>query len=303
MKKLLILLAVLSAMTCNAAEPIKIIVPFSPGGPADALARTIQTELSQELAQSVVIEYKLGAGGDIGAAYVANSNSKEVLLLLTSTAIVTNLLLKPTQSYDPNKLVLAGYIGTQSLVLVAGNKSPVKNFAEWRRSSATASYGSSGVGSATHIIGEIFAKSMDRSLQHIPYKGSAQATVDVVNGNVDCAFFFESFAIPFLQNQQLTAIAVAAPHRLSKLPDVPTFKELGIDKMTVQPWLALFANQSADAAELARVQSALAKVLKNTALFQRLGIDATDTKMPKDFLRQEQENYGRIVKNIKIQLE
>jgi tripartite-type tricarboxylate transporter receptor subunit TctC len=303
MKKLFMLLAVLSAMMCYAAEPIKFIVPFAPGGPADALARALQTELSQELAQPVVIEYKLGAGGDIGAAYVANTNSKEVVLLLTSSGIVTNLLLKPTQSYDPNKLVLAGYIGTQSLVLVVGNKSPMKNFAEWRKSSSTASYGSSGVGSVTHIIGEVFAKSVNQNLQHIPYKGSAQATLDIVNGNVDCAFFFESHAMPFLQNQQLVAVAVAAPQRLTKLPDVPTFKELGIDKMTMQPWFALFANQSADAADLARVQSALTKVLKNTALFQKFSIDTTDTKISKDFLRQEQENYGRMVKNIKIQLE
>ena len=267
MKKLFILLAVLYAMMCHAAEPIKFIVPFAPGGPADALARAVQTELSQELAQPVAIEYKLGAGGDIGAAYVANTNSKEVVLLLTSSGIVTNLLLKPTQSYDPNKLVLAGYIGTQSLVLVVGNKSPMKNFAEWRKSLSTASYGSSGVGSVTHIIGEVFAKSVNQNLQHIPYKGSAQVTLDIVNGNVDCAFFFESHAMPFLQNQQLVAVAVAAPQRLTKLPDVPTFKELGIDKMTMQPWFALFANQSADATELASVQSALAKILKIASLF------------------------------------
>jgi tripartite-type tricarboxylate transporter receptor subunit TctC len=303
MKKLFISLVLLSALICQAAEPIKIIVPFAPGGPADALARAVQNELSQELAQSVVIEYKLGAAGDIGAAYVANTNSKEVMLLLTSASIVTNLLLKSTQTYDPNKLVPAGYIGTQSLILAVGNKSPMKNFAEWRRSSATASYGSSGVGAATHIIGEIFAKSIDRDLQHIPYKGSAQATIDVVNGSVDCAFLYESFAVPFFQNQQLIPVAVAAPRRLAKLPDVPTFRELGIDKMTMQPWWALFANQSADAIELAKVQSALSKVLKNAALFQRFGIEVSDTKMPKDFLRQEQENYGRIIKNIKIQLE
>jgi len=303
MKKLFILLTLLFSVICHAAEPIKIIVPFAPGGPADALARSVQNELSQELSQPVVIEYKLGAGGDIGAAYVANNNSKEVVLLLTSASIVTNLLLKSTQSYDPNKLVPAGYIGTQSLILAVGNQSPMKNFAEWRKSSSTASYGSSGVGAATHIIGEIFARSIDRELQHIPYKGSAQAAIDVINGSVDCAFFYESFAVPFFQNQQLIPIAVAAPRRLARLPDVPTFRELGIDKMTMQPWWALFANQSADAAELGRVQFALVKVLKNAALFQRFGIEVSDTKMSKDFLRQEQENYGRIVKNIKIRLE
>lgn len=288
-------------MTANAA--VRIVVPFVPGGPADNLARTIQVSLAQELAQPVAIEYRQGAGGDVAAAYVANTDSKDVVLLLTSTGIVTNLLLKSNQYYDATRLVPVSYIGTQTLILAVGNKSAMRNFAEWRKTANSATYGSSGVGSATHIVGEVFARTIDRDLQHIPYKGIAQATTDVISGTLDFMFDYDTHALPFVQDQQLIAIAVAAPHRLARLPDVPTLRELGITGMDIQPWWAIFANQTADAADLMRTQAALTKVLKNTADYQRLGIEIKDTKISRDFLQQEQQHYSRIVKRINIHLE
>lgn len=299
--KLLAGLLLCSSISANAV--VRIVVPFAPGAAADNLARTIQPELSRELSQPVVIEYRQGAGGDIAAEYVTNTTSKDVVLLLTSTGIVTNSLLRSNQNYDFNRLVPVSFIGTQSLLLVVGNKSPMKNFVEWRRARSTATYGSSGQGSATHVMGEIFAKNLGHELQHIPYKGIAQATIDVLNGNVDFMFDYDTHAIPFVREQQLIAVAVAAPTRLSKLPDVPTFKELGINGMDIQPWWALFANPSADEADLSQVQSALVKVFKNTVLFQPLGIEVRGSAISKDFLQQERQRYNRIIGRTKIQLD
>ena len=308
MKKILATLFLLATGLAQATDVIKIVVPYAPGGPADLIAKVVQKDLSQELNRTVVLDYRQGAGGDIGAAAVANADSKETVLLVHSIGLVTNLSSKPS-TYNPDRLVPLINLGSQPLVLVVPVTSSLRTIANWRKSppGKSISFASSGIGSGTHIAGELYKSIIDKELTHIPYKGQGQLIPDLISGQVDSAFMFTVNAVPYVQSNQLYPVAVAATRRLQSMPDVPTFREYKMPEMDIQPWWVLFSNDTKNTAELEEIRTAMVRILSNKKTaqeYRNLGLEQYTTILPpKDFLDTEKSKYASIIKKSGIKLD
>ena len=292
----------------HATDIIKIVVPYAPGGPADLIAKVVQKDLSQELGRTVVLDYKQGAGGDIGAAAVANSDTKDTVLLIHSIGLVTNLSSKPS-TYDYSRLVPLVNLGTQPLVLVVPMTSGLKTVANWRNLPAdkNVNFASSGIGSGTHIAGELYKSIINKNLTHIPYKGQGQLIPDLISGQVDSAFMFTVNAVSYVQSNQLHPVAVAANRRLVSLPNVPTFREYHMPDMDIQPWWVLFANDSKNTGELDDIRRVMTKTLGNKKTAQEyynLGLETPANPIPPgNFLDIEKSKYATIIKKSGIKLD
>ncbi len=218
------------------SKPIKIIVPFAPGGGNDVIARQLAKELSELRKQSVLVENKPGAGGNIGTEYVARAPADEITLLLghTGTVSINPVLLKtgmdPTRDLEPIAL-----LASTSLVLVVAQDSRIKsvqNIIEFSsQRTAPFNYGSSGNGTGGHLTGEMFKEVTGVKMSHIPYKGTGPALVDVAGGQLDFMFSVIPPAMALIQSGKLRAIAVTSKKRLPILPDVPTVMEANIKSL------------------------------------------------------------------------
>jgi tripartite-type tricarboxylate transporter receptor subunit TctC len=218
------------------SKPIKIIVPFAPGGGNDVIARQIAKELSELRKQSVLVENKPGAGGNIGTEYVVKSPADEITLLLghTGTVSINPVLLKTgmdaTRDLEPIAL-----LASTSLVLVVAQDSKIKsvqNLIELSNQRAVPfNYGSSGNGTGGHLTGEMFKEVTGVKMSHIPYKGTGPALVDVAGGQLDFMFSVIPPAMALIQSGKLRAIAVTSKKRLPIFPDVPTVMESNVKSL------------------------------------------------------------------------
>jgi len=307
MLKKFIYLLFLIPCVCWAQKNIVLVVPFAAGGPTDSVARILQQSLIEELGKPVVIEYRPGAGGDIGSAYVANWSRDETVLLLQSTAFATNQALG-TPTWNRSALVPLGYLGTVSMMLVVGNKSKLTEFAEWRQLSPdkTISWGSAGVGSISHIYGELFKSKLQKNLLHVPYKGQSQSMSDLIAGVIDSAFVFSNTAEPFVKNQQVVAVAVGSANRVASLPNVPTFRELGVTGMDYYNWFILLTNQNTSIKERETIQKVLSKILSRPGTiktFQKSGLDVNYRNIDQSFVLKEVHRYQELIKTINLKVD
>lgn len=228
------------------SKPIRMIVPFAPGGVSDTSARIVAEKMSQHLGQSVVVENKPGASGNIGAQQVAQSepDGYTILLGFDGTLVINPHLQKvpfdPVKSFTP-----IGKIGDASLIIVVNPKIPVKNFTELlayaRTQPGGLSYGSAGTGSTPHLAGESLKQRTGIPLTHIPYKGGGQAMSDVVGGSLPMLFTAVAGAYGFVKNKQVQAIGVSGAARVTSLPEVPTLTESGVDDFVFDSWTGLLA--------------------------------------------------------------
>jgi len=263
-------------------KPVRLIVPYPPGGTADILARDLGARLGDELGQTVVIENRAGAGTAIGARHVAAAEPDGYTLFLgTSTSHVMNPAVNPQGvGYDPvGDFTPLAAIGEVSYAIVTRPDRGIASFQDLLTQAAhggrVLSYASAGQGSANHLAGELLANLANIQLLHVPYKGSAPALNDVLAGQVDFMFDLTTTSQAHIQSGRLRALAVTAPDRVLALPDVPTTAEQGKPELVVTSWFGVFAPAGLPAEVEEKLAASLQKVLaedENRANLARHGL-------------------------------
>ena len=255
---------------------MRVIVTFAPGGSSDVVARLISGPLQQKLGQTVVVDNKPGAGGTIGAAEAARAPADGYTFLLSNSAPISIspfMLDKPT--YDPVKSFNhVSYIGSVANVFVLHPSVPAKSVKElvaWIKSQKEAvNYGSGGIGSIGHIIGEVFKNEHKLSMEHIGYKGSGPMHTDLIGGRLKFAIDTLPQNVPYMQDNRLRAVAVTSPKRAGISPEVPTVIEAGQPKLVAENFLGLSAPAGIDAGIANRFHAVMAEVLADPVVNKRL---------------------------------
>ena len=306
-KKIFIALLFVTTSTFAATQqPIKLIVPYSPGGASDIIARLIQHDLEEKLKRTVIIEYKLGAGGDVGTAYVANASKNETLLILHSVGMIINSVTKPPV-FTTNNLHHVVTIGSSPMVLVASNKLKIKNLNELATlKKSSISYASAGVGTGSHLAGELLKNSTGQNMTHIPYKGSAAAIPDVISGNIDISFMHYNLIYPYIKSGQVVPLAVGSIDRLNSLPNIPTFRESRYYDAEYRHWFAIFSNKDGNNPESRAIIAVFQKILSNpiTKLpYQEAGltVDLPIEINNINFINNQKTHYKNLLENINLQ--
>ena len=257
------------------AKPIRWIVPFPPGGAMDAIARTLGEKAGKTLGQPFVIENKPGAGGNIGADFVAKQPGDGYTLMITSIGMATNKPLYGKLSYDPVKdFAPVSLLAVVPNVLVTNASQPeVKTVADLiaaaRKAPGRLTYASAGNGTSIHLAGEVFNSLAGVDILHIPYKGSGPAVSDLLGGQVNYMFDSITSARPHIQSGKLRALAVTTAKRSSSMPDVPTMEEAGIKGYEVSPWFAVFMPASTPPAIVKKLNQVFVAEMKQPDVLER----------------------------------
>ena len=318
MKKLWSLIAAialpLSAQAQYPDRPIKLVVPFAPGGVTDTSGRVVAEALSKRLGQAIVVENKAGASGNIGAQLAAGSPPDGYTLLLGfDGSIVINPHVFANFPIDVQKdLTPVGKIGDAALIIVAHPSFPAKTLPaliELAKSDPKGvSYGTSGVGGTPHIAGELLKQRTGGNFTHIPYKGGGPAMTDALGGNIPMVFTAVAGAMTHVKAGKLVPIAVPSRQRVSSLPDVPTFIEAGLADFEATSWVAILAPANTPRPVIEKLNRELNAVLADPAIVARLeqlGIAATPGTPEQlgDQIRNDLDKYGKVVKAANIKAE
>jgi tripartite-type tricarboxylate transporter receptor subunit TctC len=314
MRLVLLLVGLVVSGSCLAqaypARPVRVIVPFSPGGLADSGARVMSERLGARLGQPVVVENRPGAAGNIGSAAVATSAPDGYTLLLGfDGTMVVNPHVYAKLPFDTLRdFAPVTKIGDATLILVAHPGVPAKNLRELLEKKGNYSYGTSGTGSTPHLAGELLAQRTGLALTHVPYKGGGQAMGDVVGGQIPLVFTAIATAQQFVRNGRLKGMAVSSARRSASLPDVPTFVESGLDGFVVDSWVGILAPAKTPRPVVERLQKEIAAVLAEPEIRERyatLGIEPVGNA-PQQFLEQIRTDLARwekVVKQANIRIE
>jgi len=259
-------------------KPIRLVVPFTPGGVTDASARLVAEQMSKRLGQQMIVENKPGASGNIGTSQVATSEPDGYTLLLGfDGTIVINPHVFPSIPFDPVKdFAPVGKIGDAILILVAHPSLAANNVKELIALSKTEpnglNYGTSGLGSTPHLAGETLNIVAGSKLVHVPYKGGGQAMIDLQGGSIPLVFTAVAGALPHIQNGRIKAIGVTSAARAPSLPNVGTFIEAGLPNFVLNSWVGILAPAKTPAAVIKKLNTVLNEVLNDTDAKKRLDI-------------------------------
>ncbi|CAM3785967.1 Bug family tripartite tricarboxylate transporter substrate binding protein [Bordetella tumulicola] len=258
------------------SKPIRLIVPFPPGGTTDIVGRLFADKLSQELGQTVVIENKAGAGGSIGSAQVASAEPDGYLLgIATVSTHGINPAIYPNLPFDAEKdFTPISNLAAVPNVMTTNPKVGVKTIGEFvelaKKNPGKFAYASAGNGSVSHMMGELFKISSGTDLMHVPYRGVGPALNDTLAGQVDVLFDNLPSSLPHIQAGKLVAMAVASNKRVAALPDVPTFAEAGFAPVNDSSWFGLIGPANLPKPVLEKLHAAVVKVSADPALMSRL---------------------------------
>ena len=292
-------------------KPVRIVVPFAPGGSTDVVARLLAERLQAEFKQPFVVDNRAGAGGNIGADAVAKAPADGYTLLMGTTGVLSiNSHLYKNMSYDPQKdFTPVSYTSLITNILVVPAELPVRSVAELvalaKSKPGALSFASSGAGSSTHLSGELFKAMAGVYILHIPYRGSAQALTDVVSGQVNMLFDNAPSSIGFVQQGKLRALAVTSSKRLPNLPDVPTMDEAGIKGYESLSWSGIMAPAATPRPIITKLNQAIDRILKSDDIRRRLaglGVEPVGGP-PEVFARHisgESEKWGKLIKRANI---
>ena len=249
------------------ARPIRLVVPFPPGGLVDTMARLIGPRLAQELGQPVVIDNKPGAGGNLGAAEVARAMPDGYTVLMASPPLTISPALYATLPYRPEQIVPIGLIGRVPNVLLVNPKSGINTMADLnaraKKTPGQLNYASNGNGTSLHLSAELFKTTTGTFITHIPYRGAAQAVTGLMAGEVDMMFENLPSVLGQIQGGGVKALAVTTRQRSKALPGVPTLIEAGLADFDVSAWYGVAAPSGTPAAVLARNEQALDRLSRD----------------------------------------
>jgi tripartite-type tricarboxylate transporter receptor subunit TctC len=292
---------------------LRILVPFPAGGSADIQARVIADELSKALEKPVIVENRPGAGGNLAAAEAARSAPDGYTLYMASTSTnATNINLYESLPYDPVRdfqpLTL---VTVYPQLVVPGTRfkeTDLKSLINsLKREGDKLNFGSSGVGSPTHLAGELFNREVGVHLLHIPYRGQAPAMNDLVGGQIDMMFPSIPDALPMLQSGQIHPVAVMAEKRSPLLPDVPTTAELGYPALQSAIWSALYTTAGTPKPVVDKLTSELVRIVESPAFkkrFEAMGFEVRSStpEALANFAASETRRWGDIIKALNIRL-
>ncbi len=293
-------------------KPIRLIVPYSAGGPTDVIARVLGQRMTAILGQSFIIESRGGAGGSIGGRAVANSDPDGYTLLFGATGplVISPIVFKPPD-YDPAKsLVPVALIGTTSNILVVNPKLPVRSVQELiayaKANPGKLSYSSPGVGTPPHMIGEMFKLKTGIDMVHVPYKGGGNSTQDVVGGQVQLTFENPAGSLPLVRSGTLRALAVTSNERSPQIPELPTMIEAGVPDFVSVSFTGLAAPAGTPERIIRRLNTAVNESLKDAEVQSALRTLAVDIRggSPEEFgayLSREREKWSAVAKAANVQ--
>lgn len=253
-------------------KPIKMVVPYAPGGSADILSRPISIAMGKALGQTVFTESRPGAGGNVGAEFVANSAPDGYTLLFASLSLSTSVSFAKL-NFDPRSdlKAIAGIATLPSVLLVSG-KSNIKNFDDLinEAKKSNVNFASAGPTTGSHLFGELIKSRSKTDMVHIPYKGSGAAYPDLIAGRITFMFDVMGSALPQVKSGQVRAIAVTSTKRSSALPDVPTLNELGYPGFDVGTWFGIFTPSAIPTAIQNRLEEAVLEALNTPEVINQL---------------------------------
>ena len=315
LKRFLQCLAVAAALVAGsqvalAAWPdksVKIVVPFAAGGATDIVARLLAQKLTETWGQSVIVENRAGAGGNIGADVVAKSPADGYTLLMTSGSIVTaNQHMYKAMTYDPEKdLVGITNVATGPQVIAVGADAPYKDLKELiayaKANPKKVNFGSAGVGTQTHLAAENFAYSAGIDMTHVPYKGESAAVTDLIGGQIQMVTPNLGATVQHIQQGRIRALAVTSPSRSAQLPDVPAASEV-LPGFENAGWFGLMAPTGTPREVIDRIQKDSAKILMSDEFKGKLAQQgmAPVGNTPADFaaaIREESARWAKVIKD------
>ena len=309
---LLLLAAPLSMAQAWPARPIRLVVPFPPGGLIDNMARLVGNRLVQELGQPVVIDNKPGAGGNVGAAEAARAPADGYTLLMASPALTISPAVYKNLPYQPSQLAPVALLGRVPNVLLVNPASGIGKVQELvgraKAKPGQLNYASNGNGTSLHLSAELFKRRSETFITHVPYRGAAAAITALLSGEVDMMFDNLPSAIGQIQAGKLRALAVTTAQRSTALPDVPTLAEAGMDGFNVSAWFGVAAPAGLPAPVATRLADALQKVVQQpqvAAAMQRQGADPAfmDAASAAAALNADAAQWKQVAAFAKIQLD
>ncbi|MEM5275593.1 tripartite tricarboxylate transporter substrate binding protein [Cupriavidus taiwanensis] len=295
-------------------KPVTLMVPFAPGGGNDILARAIAPKMGQLLGQTIVIENKPGAGGNLGADYVAHAAPDGYTLVIASSQITMNPFLgmkipfQVERDFEP-----VGRIASVPIMLVANPDQPFRTLQEFiqytRANPGKLSYSSPGPGTPQHLAGEVFAKLNKTELLHVPYRGTGPSITDLMGGQVQISFATFASSIQFVRAGKLRALGIAGKKRSALMPELPTFAEAGIAGYDAELWYSLLAPARTPRAVVDKVNAALVAALKSPDVAGQLAKQGFEPQAStpdelKAYIGKEMSRWQRVIQdnNIKVAL-
>jgi len=293
-------------------RPVRLIVPTTPGGSVDTLARTIAPRLSERFGHQVVVDNRSGAGGTIAAEFTARSVPDGYTLMIgTIASLATNVSLQQKLSYDPLRdFAPVTLVATQNLVLTVHPSVPAKNVRELvklaKARPGQLAFASAGNGTGSHLSGELFKQLAGVDVLHIPYKGVAPALVDVISGQVSMSFPSILTSLPQVQSGRLRALAVSGAQRSGAMPDLPTMMEAGVKDYESATWYGIVAPVATPPEIVNKLNAEIAAILKQPDTRERIARDGADPvgNTPQQFgafMKSEIEKWRKVIRAAGIQ--
>jgi tripartite-type tricarboxylate transporter receptor subunit TctC len=302
------------AMAQSAADkypdkPIKIVIPFPPGGSTDTLGRAIAQKLQEKWGQPVLVENRPGASTLIGSAMVAKAPADGYTLIVSVSSHTTNPAMQATMPFDTLKDFTAVSMLARAPVLAVANPNyPASNIQELialgKAGKIKLDYGSAGAGTMTHLTAELIKKQTGLDMTHILYKGGTPAMMDVMSGHLAMTFATLGQVQPQLKSGKLKALGISSDTRYASMPEIPTFKEQGIDVVTTE-WFGLLAPAGTPVAIIAKLNGEVKQIMSNPELGDRLAsieLASSTAEFLNDFIKAEVTRWSPVIKELKIKM-